>query len=74
MTKRLFLDLVGPVGSGGGDGKKKNMDNVDELRVAMHYDAQTKTLFHMEYIDVAFGESWLEHPWLCEWKYRETFR
>jgi hypothetical protein len=46
---------------------------VDELRVGLNYDKSTKELWHMEYIDMAYGNTWLENPWACEWKYDLTF-
>lgn len=60
---RLLVDLVGPPGSGESDG------TVDEMRVGVYYDDSTRELWHMEYIGVEYGNSWLEHPWECRWKY-----
>ena len=60
---RLLVDLVGPPGSGESDG------TVDEMRVSVYYDEATRELWHMEYIGVEYGNSWLEHPWECQWKY-----
>jgi hypothetical protein len=61
IHQQLFIDLVGPSAS-------------DELRVGLHYDKATRALWHMEYIDIQYGSSWLEHPWDCPWKYQLAFR
>lgn len=67
---QLYVDLVGPLGSVHTLGKEFE---VDELRVGLNYDKSTKELWHMEYIDMAYGNTWLENPWACEWKYDLTF-
>ena len=56
MKHVLWMDLVG-------------YGEIDEeIRVGVYYNAKNLELWHMEYIDLGYGSSYLDHPWECEWK------
>jgi hypothetical protein len=70
IQKQLYIDLIGPPGS---VRKLGQTYKVDELRVGLHYNKLNRELWFMEFIDIQYGSSWLEHPWYCKWKYELTF-